>query len=302
MTTFDVVVVGAGPAGMAAAITASARGANVCVVDDNARSGGQIWRGTAHNSAQNPPDPRFVKMQSAFESGQIAVRYGAGVVANPARGILRLETPAAFEDVRYRNLILATGARERFLPFPGWTLPGVMGAGGLQAMVKQGLPIEGKRVVLSGSGPLLLAVAANLAKKGAQILGIFEQTSASRLARFSFKLLRHPGKLREGATYRAATRSAPYRTGSWVKHADGNGRLQSVTVSLRGNVRTIECDYLGCGFHLVPNLELPRLLQCEVRSGYVHVNGNGKRRPLKRYLLRRGAHGRWRLGEGPVRR
>jgi NADPH-dependent 2,4-dienoyl-CoA reductase/sulfur reductase-like enzyme len=138
--------------------------------------------------------------------------------------------------------------------------------------VKLGLPIEGKRVVLSGSGPLLLAVAANLAKKRAHIVGIFEQASASQLARFALQLLAYPGKMRDGALYRAATMSAPYRTGSWVTHAHGQGRLESVTVSVTGDVRTIECDYLGCGFHLVPNLELPRLLQCHILSGYVRVN------------------------------
>jgi D-hydroxyproline dehydrogenase subunit alpha len=272
MTSFDVVVVGAGPAGMRAAITASTCGANVCIVDDNAHCGGQIWRGLDQNSADNPPDHLFVKLRSSLESGQIVVRYHTNVVANPARGVLRVETHTAFEDIRFRSLILATGARERFLPFPGWTMQGVMGAGGLQAMVKQGLPIEGKRVALSGSGPLLLAVAANLAKKGARVIGIFEQASAARLARFVFQLLGHPGKLRDGAVYRAAARSAPYRTGSWVTHAHGQNHLQSVTVSERGKMRMIECDYLGCGFHLVPNLELPRLLRCQIQSGYVRVS------------------------------
>jgi len=270
--SFDVVVVGAGPAGMAAATAASAHTANVCIVDDNAHCGGQIWRGHDHNSAEKPPDQRFVHLRSALESGQIVVRYGARVVANPVPYVLRLETPTSFEDVRYRKLILATGARERFLPFPGWTLPGVVGAGGLQAMIKQGMQIEGKRVVLSGSGPLLLAVAANLTKSGAHILGIFEQASATRLARFALQLLRFPGKLRDGAAYRTATRSAPYRTGSWVTQAQGQDCLQSVTVVSRGSFRTIACDYLGCGFHLIPNLELPRLLQCALQSGYVHVN------------------------------
>ena len=185
---------------------------------------------------------------------------------------LRLETSGGFEDIGYRRLILATGARERFLPFPGWTLQGVMGAGGLQAMVKAGLPIHGKRVVLSGSGPLLLAVAANLARNGARVLGIFEQAALAQIAKFGVQLLGHPGKLREGARFRAATRYAPYRTGSWVVAAHGDHSLHSVTVSLNRTVRTIECDYLGCGFHLVPNLELPRLLQCQIQSGYVCVN------------------------------
>lgn len=272
MISFDVVVVGAGPAGMAAATAASTHGADVCIVDDNAGFGGQIWRGHDHNSAGTPPDQRFVQLQSALESGRIVVRYGTRVVANPVPHALRLEAPTSFEDIHYRKLILATGARERFLPFPGWTLSGVMGAGGLQAMIKQGLQIEGKRVVLSGSGPLLLAVAANLAENGASILGIFEQASAVRLARFGLQLLRHPGKVRDGAAYRAATHSAPYRTGSWVTQAQGQDRLQSVTVATRGTIRTIACDYLGCGFHLIPNLELPRLLHCALQSGYVHVN------------------------------
>ena len=272
MTSFDVVVAGAGPAGMAAATTASASGASVCIVDDNPQCGGQIWRGQELNAAEKAADQRFTQLQSSLHSGRIIVRYGARIVANPAPRVLRLETSTGSEDVLYRSLILATGARELFLPFPGWTLQGVMGVGGLQAMVKQGLPIDGKRVVLSGSGPLLLAVAANLAKKGAHVLGIFEQASAASLARFGFELLRHPDKLRDGASYRAATRSAPYRTGSWVTHVHGQDRLRSVAVSVKGDICAIECDYLGCGFHLIPNLELPRLMKCKVQSGMVQVN------------------------------
>jgi D-hydroxyproline dehydrogenase subunit alpha len=272
VTSFDVVVAGAGPAGMAAATAASANGASVCIVDDTAHCGGQIWRGHGSDPATHPTDRRFVQLQSALESGRIIVRYRNRVVANPGPRVLRVESSSGSEDIRYHSLILATGARERFLPFPGWTLQGVMGAGGIQAMVKQGLPIEGKRVVLSGSGPLLLAVSAYLVGKGARILGIFEQASAAQIARFGFQLLRHPGKLRDGALYRVATRSAPYRMGSWVTRAHGQDRLQSITVRVRDEISTIECDYLGFGFHLVPNLELPHLLQCQIEAGFVHVD------------------------------
>jgi NADPH-dependent 2,4-dienoyl-CoA reductase/sulfur reductase-like enzyme len=267
MTSFDVVVVGAGPAGMAAAAAASKHGAGVCLIDDNAKLGGQIWRGNDGHG-----DDRFAAHQNALEAARVDLRGESRVVAHPASNVLRIETPTGFEDIGFRRLILATGARERFLPFPGWTLQGVMGVGGLQAMVKGGLPIEGKRVVLSGSGPLLLAVAAALARKGAQILGIFEQASTARVMTFGVQLLRFPGKLSEGAAYRAAARHAPYRTGAWVVEARGDRSLQSVTVSVNGALRAIECDYFGCGFHLVPNLELPRLLQCQIRSGYVEVN------------------------------
>ena len=267
MTNFDVVVVGAGPAGMAAASVASKHGAGVCLIDDNANPGGQIWRGRDDHH-----DPRFAAQQSSLEVAHVDIRRESRVVAHPVSNILRIETLRGFEDIGFRRLILATGARERFLPFPGWTLQGVMGVGGLQAIAKAGLPIEGKRLVLSGTGPLLLAVAATLARKGARILGIFEQASAARMATFGIQLLRFPGKLREGAAYRAASRHAPYRTGAWVVEARGDRSLQSVTVSVDGALRAIECDYLGCGFHLVPNLELPRLLQCQIGSGYVEVN------------------------------
>ena len=91
--------------------------------------------------------------------------------------MLLAETRSGVCEFSYKSVVLATGARERFLPFPGWTLPNVMGAGGLQALVKTGLPIEGKRVVVAGSGPLLLAVAAYLRARGADVLLIAEQAS-----------------------------------------------------------------------------------------------------------------------------
>ena len=93
--------------------------------------------------------------------------------------MLLAETRHDVLELRYEALILATGARERFLPFPGWTLPNVMGAGGLQALVKTGLPIEGKRVIVAGSGPLLPAVAAYLRGRGAEVLLIAEQASSA---------------------------------------------------------------------------------------------------------------------------
>ncbi len=106
------------------------------------------------------------------------------VFHQPEAGVLLAEGIDDIHELHYDKLIVATGARERFLPFPGWTLPNVMGAGGLQAMVKCGLPIHGKRVIVAGTGPLLLAVAAYLRKHGAQILMICEQASVTALGSF----------------------------------------------------------------------------------------------------------------------
>ncbi|UWZ81707.1 NAD(P)/FAD-dependent oxidoreductase [Occallatibacter riparius] len=270
MSAREVLVVGAGPAGMAAAAAVAEGGCRVRVIDENASAGGQIWRG--YGSDPKGGAPRFARLMQRLAAAQVEMVAGTRVVAQPAKGVLRVEGDAGSGDLSFDKLILATGARERFLPFPGWTLPGVLGTGGLQAMVKAGLPIAGKRVVLAGSGPLLLAVAANLAKQGAEIAGIFEQAPMSRLMAFGVSLMSHPGKIVEGLRYGSAVKGAGYRTSAWVTRADGTDRLMSVTVSIGGKAREIGCDYLGCGFHLVPNLELPRLLGCATEEGFVRVD------------------------------
>lgn len=190
-----------------------------------------------------------------------------------APAFLRVEKDGQFEDIGYSNLILATGARELFLPFPGWTLPGVYGAGGLQAFAKSGLNVSSKRVVIAGTGPLLLAVAAHLRSAGANVVAIVEQVPITRLARFSLSLLlQHPGKLLEGAGYCWKTLGAPYRTGSWIANANGKGHLQSVTVTSGSHSFEFETDMLAIGFHLIPNTELAQLLHCEIEAGFVRVD------------------------------
>jgi NADPH-dependent 2,4-dienoyl-CoA reductase/sulfur reductase-like enzyme len=170
---FDVLVIGAGPAGISAAVRAAECGQIVGIVDDNSAAGGQIWRGEADSEEGNDA-LRWIKELRASGVMQL---FGTRVFDQPEAGVLLAEGANDVSELRYTSLILATGARERFLPFPGWTLPNVMGAGGLQAMVKSGLPIRGKRVVVAGTGPLLLAVAAFLRKKGAEILIVCEQAS-----------------------------------------------------------------------------------------------------------------------------
>jgi NADPH-dependent 2,4-dienoyl-CoA reductase/sulfur reductase-like enzyme len=174
----------------------------------------------------------------------------------------------------YRKLIVATGARELFLPFPGWTLPNVMGAGGLQALVKSGLPIAGTRVLVAGSGPLLLAVAAYLRQHGAEIPMICEQASRSSLARFGVALLRQPGKIRQGLALRKQLTGIPFVPDSWPVEARGHKALEDLVIAQSSSkrTRTVSCDYLACGFHLVPNTELAELLGCRIRDGLVQVD------------------------------
>lgn len=258
----DVLVVGSGPAGMAAAYRAADSGRRVIVVDDNPSPGGQIWRGEARSREAREWFERIRGVEIQFING-------ARVFDQAATGTLLAETSGGVCELSYRKLILATGARERFLPFPGWTLPNVMGAGGLQALVKTGLPIRGKRIVVAGSGPLLLAVAAYLRERGADVLLIAEQAHAIRLARFGLGLF---GKTAQALRLRRQLKGVRYLTGCWPLVAHGAGKLESVTLFRRGRRLDVACDYLACGFHLVANVELAQLLGCDVDSAGVRVD------------------------------
>ncbi len=274
---FDVLVVGGGPAGVAAAARAAESGVQVGIVDDNASLGGQIWRG---ESPERTKDRRTkdrgtndaAEWSERAQAARVTALCGMRIFDQPEPGVLLAEGMNDLVELSYKHLVLATGARERFLPFPGWTLPNVMGAGGLQAMVKCGLPVCGKRVVVAGTGPLLLAVAAYLRKHGAEIPMICEQASWSSLTRFVMSLVARPEKLRQALQLRKELSGIPFAANSWPLAAHGRQTLENVTVSLSGKTKTIPCDYLACGFHLVPNIELPLLLGCEIQAGYVRVD------------------------------
>jgi D-hydroxyproline dehydrogenase subunit alpha len=264
----DILVIGAGPAGLAAAVCAAESGRRVIVLDDNLGAGGNIWRG----ETQQPKSPGAALWFARVRQAQLTIHQGTRVFQQPEPQCLLAETAAGVREYRYRKLILATCARERFLPFPGWTLPNVMGAGGLQALVKSGLPIAGKRVVIAGSGPLLLAVAAHLREHGAKLALIAEQADWSKLFSFGAGLWRTPGKIAQAFKMKVQLAGVPQWTSCWPVAANGNGNLQSVTVRHGNQTKEIACDYLACGFHLVPNIELPVMLDCEVTDGYVAVD------------------------------
>jgi D-hydroxyproline dehydrogenase subunit alpha len=264
---FDVLVVGGGPAGLAAATRAAECGTRVGLVDDNSSPGGQIWRSGREGSA-----PQATLWVNRFHAAAGEFLCGARVYHQPQPGLFLAETLDRDLELSYNKLVVATGARERFLPFPGWTLPNVIGAGGLQALVKSGLPIEGKRVVVAGSGPLLLAVAAYLRKHGADVLAVCEQASLVSLASFGITLFGQLGKIKEGLSFRRELFGVPYCPHSWPVRAEGGQQLESVTISRNGKLVTFDCDYLACGFHLVPNTELATLLGCRLDRNCVQVD------------------------------
>lgn len=272
MRVYDVVVVGAGPAGLAAATEAANAGRSVALLDDNLQTGGQIWRADARmrvvDRARERAIARFETCGAVFFAGHQVVDVNATLRVLQAW----LAAEQRVEEFRFQSLVLATGARERMLPFPGWTLPGVLGAGGLQALVRGGYEVRGKRVVVAGTGPLLLAVAAHLKQDGAEIVTIVEQAAMRRLARFAAGLVARPVKVIDAMRLRAELDSVPYRMGCWVVAAEGGDRVRSVRLSDGANEWTEPCDLLACGFHLVPNTELASLLGCRVTESGVEVD------------------------------
>jgi NADPH-dependent 2,4-dienoyl-CoA reductase/sulfur reductase-like enzyme len=277
MMRAEVLVIGAGPAGIAAATAAAENGCKVIVLDDNVAAGGQIWRG-ATTAADRPDSAKQRALQRLKQSGA-QVLNGRSVFSADASGTVQTlhETASGslVEHFHFEKLVLATGARERFLPFPGWTLPGVFGVGGLQALAKGGYPIAGKKVVVAGTGPLLLAVAAHLAQDGAIVSSVVEQAAMAQLAPFAASLWSHPAKLVQGALFRGRLWKTPYRTGCWVVEAiagsDGQ-RLEAVRVTNGTRTWTEPCDLLACGYHLVPNTEIAALLGCDFRESFVQVD------------------------------
>jgi NADPH-dependent 2,4-dienoyl-CoA reductase/sulfur reductase-like enzyme len=147
-----------------------------------------------------------------------------------------------------------------------------MGAGALQALVKSGLPVHGKRVVVAGTGPLLLAVASYLRKHSAEIAIICEQASRASLARFGLSLLTYPQKIGQALSLRKDLLGIRFAPDCWPVSAAGDGILERVTLAHGRDLENISCDYLACGFHLVPNTELPGLLGCRLRDGFVEVD------------------------------
>lgn len=270
----EILVVGAGPAGMAAACEAAEAGRDVTLVDDNPTSGGQIWRGGPRQSGESA-----AVWFDRLTASAVRVVAATAVVDRLPDGTVVTRSPQGIQRWRADSVILATGARERFLPFPGWTLPGVVGAGGLQALVKQGFDVTGRRILIAGTGPLLLAVADLVVQHGGLLEVVAEQASLARLVGFGARLVGQPAKLAQAIGIRRRI-GRVFRTGTFPERvqAAGDGLVVSLASGAAGRERHRQqrCDILACGFGLVPNLEVPRLFGCEVRSDRLMVDPFGR--------------------------
>ncbi len=284
---FDVVVVGAGPAGLAAAASAAGAGCTVALLDSAAQPGGQYWRhppGRLDDVAHLHHDlPTFTAL------GAAALRHATALPRHHVWTII--PTPSGFDVHALRDetsvvvsgasVVLAPGAYDRQLPFPGWDLPGVFAAGGAQALLKGHEVLVGRRVVVGGTGPFLLSVAAGLSAYGATVVGVFEANHPATWLRHPAAVAGAMGKLAEGTGY--VTTLARHRVRVHPRHAVvaalGDGHVDGVTVAeldarwnvVAGSQRTIECDAVAVGWGFVPQLELSLALGCDSR---VDVDGS----------------------------
>jgi NADPH-dependent 2,4-dienoyl-CoA reductase/sulfur reductase-like enzyme len=265
---FEVVVVGAGPAGLAAACRAAESRCQVALVDETPWLGGQIWRG----QQAAPTLPAASNWFERFRKSDAVLLDRTCVIAAPTPGLLLAEHDGQPRQIRWKRLILATGARELFLPFPGWTLPGVIGPGGLLSLAKNGWPVKNKRIVIAGSGPLLLAAAEGLLKQGANVITVVEQAPWINVARFGMGLWRQPAKLCQAAKLKLKLSGLQCEFGAWPVITECTDRIRSVTFTNGQRTWSTECDFLACGFGLVPNVELPLALGCELAHGFVKVD------------------------------
>ncbi len=276
----DLLVVGAGPAGLSAARAAALHGLRVILLDERGKAGGQYYKqrsdaaGGAVADAQMAAGGRLIAEVRALGVRIVhhAVVWGA---FKPLELAVLVGGRAA--TFRPRRVVLATGAFERGLPLPGWTLPGVMTTGAAQTLLRSHGLAPGRRVVIAGNGPLNLQLAHELAKAGARVVAIAESAPAPGLAtlRHLAGLMRAPRLLAQGVGYlaSAARAGAALHCSTVLSGVEGDGRAQRARLSRldesgkprRDATTTYDVDLVCMGYGFEPANELARLLGCALR-------------------------------------
>jgi D-hydroxyproline dehydrogenase subunit alpha len=293
MASPEIVIVGAGPAGLAAGIEAARLSASVLVLDEYAQPGGQYYRQLAPGFSASRDRSLFAHAREGQarveEARQCGVQFLPGALAwgGFADGTIALQVDDASQTLKPAKLILASGAHDRPVAFPGWTLPGVIASGAAQALVRSHGILPGRRILMAGTGPLQIAVAAQLVEAGAQLAGVLEANRPAALLRTAPHFWGQWDRLREGWAYTQVLRAAgvPISFGRTVLRAVGDGEISRVVTAalderwapIPGSETELEVDTLCLGFGLVPNTKAARLLGCRLthdrsRGGLVPVH------------------------------
>lgn len=277
MTEHDLAVVGAGPAGLAAAVAAAEHGLRVALIDAGQQPGGQFWR---HPDESVPALEegrgqhlwsRFTDLRTRLHALDWVGGHQAWFV-EPDAGTFTLHltptvpTASSVEKITAASVVLCPGGYDRQLPVPGWDLPGVMAAGGVQALLKAHRSVAGRRAVVAGTGPFLLPVATGLAEAGAEVVAVCEAGSLTGWARTPVGAAAVPSKAVEAVEYAVAMvrHRIPYRTRTEVTAVHGDDHVASVSLGRldrHGHLRDValadlEADLVAFGWGFTPSLEL----------------------------------------------
>lgn len=290
----SIVIIGGGPAGVAAAVEACREGGDVVLVDAGARLGGQYWRHARRHEEEG--STRWHHGWSTFRrlAGEVQEAESAGRLRYlPSMQVWALDAgddgfvvrvvpvpestshPRRGRTIEARQVILCPGTYDRQVPIPGWDLPGVMAAGGIQAFVKTQETVPGRRVVLAGTGPFLLAAAATVVEAGAQVVAVCESSSPRAWLPDGAVATLVPGKVAEGAGYAVlmARHRVPYLTRHAVIRIHGEEAATGVTISrvdaagrpVAGSERRLGADLVGLGWGFVPQPELALQVDADMR-------------------------------------
>ncbi|HDR15623.1 MAG TPA: FAD-binding protein [Desulfobacteraceae bacterium] len=278
MESFDAVVLGLGPAGIAASIELAQRGHRIAVIDESPEPGGRIYR-------KPPSEFHVIQHWDRHKAGEhLLARFED--ISDSIRVFSRTQVWGCFDnstltairdgrtlEMNFRNLIICEGAMERVIPFSGWTLPGVMTVGGLQKILLNQRILPGRKVILSGTGPLLVAVGSALIRCGAQSVDICDATGWVENLILLPKILQHSFLLQEALTYWKPllfSRRVHFHRHQAVVSVSGKDKVESAVITrldqqwrpMPGSEKTIETDIVGVHHGFLPANRLTRLCGC----------------------------------------
>ena len=265
----DVVIIGGGAAGVNAAVIAASSGCHVTLVDSGPGPGGQYYRGGPTGHFAEMCD-RLAALERLGMADILFDHYAYALERSDAGFTLRVrgDDRRRFDiaAIHARAVVVATGAFDRQLPFPGWDLPGVMSGGAAQALIKGSGVLPGQRIAVAGTGPFLLAVATTVLDAGGDLAAVIEANDPVAITRRMRSTLPVIGKSGELAGYLAtlARHRVPYLRRQRVTRAHGTDRLESITVSkvdagwhaLPGTEREFATDALAIGYGFTAQTDL----------------------------------------------